>query len=90
MERKQSKEEQYLLGVRQSMQNVFKSEDGKNVLEFLESMTCYHYAMPKDCLDIGEGARRVTCLIKNFIKDTPEEMFLQHCDEHYNGKRFFQ
>lgn len=90
MERKPTKEEEYLLGVRQSMHNIFKTEDGKNVLEFLESMTCYHYAIPKDCLDIGEGARRVTCMIKNFLKEASDERFLQHCEEHYLEKRFFQ
>ena len=90
MDRKLTPEEQYEISVRDAMQRLFASEDGKMVLEFLESTVGYEYAMPTENLKIAEGARRVVCMIKNMMKDTPIENFLNHCAEHYHDGKLLK
>jgi hypothetical protein len=85
MDRKLTAEEQYLLNVRDAAQRLFRSDDGKFIMEFLESTVGWDFPLPDTSLQKANGARGIVCMLKNIQKDVPIDAFLNHCKEYYVG-----
>ncbi|MCK5640166.1 MAG: hypothetical protein KAJ19_05195 [Gammaproteobacteria bacterium] len=70
--------EQRLLDVQHCINRLYKSDDGKFLMEFFDSLIGQYDFIPKDRLEVAEGARRLIVIKRQAMKLNPKQ-FLGWC-----------